>query len=276
MGGGDEEKPSEAPAPRKKRGRKAASPRALGGAATPAVGRPAPRDPAAGAPIKKRKRQRLKHDRIPSRRDLAAARIGLPRETAKERGIKTSPPVPSEKLPPEVHPWERKPREASAWVKRAVERIDKAEAAEAEKRAELASKEEVKSRRGRPSKFEKWMCDEVVEFGRLGMEVHEFADELNVHRDTLYEWAKVHREFSDSLARAIQASEAFHTRHIRSQLHLPSQAANAASYLSYMGRRFKSWREASDLNVSVTTPVSVALEQARKRAKARGREAAAA
>jgi hypothetical protein len=105
--------------------------------------------------------------------------------------------------------------------------------------------------------------------GAEGMEVVEFALELGVARDTLYEWAKRHPDFSDALTRAREASEVWHIREIRRQVQMPGSLANLTPYLSYMGRRFTGWRDQADVAVTVTTPISVVLEAARKRATAR-------
>lgn len=166
-----------------------------------------------------------KSHRAPSRAELKRASIPKPEETSKT----TSPD----------------------WMKRAAERIDAAEKAETELKATVERKAEVLTKGGRPSKYESWMDEAVVDFGRIGMEVVEFAVKLNVTRSTLYEWAKHHPSFSDALARAREASEAFHASRIRDQMGMPSGATNASAYLSYMGRRFKEWREKQELEHDV-------------------------
>jgi hypothetical protein len=165
----------------------------------------------------KRGKRKAPPTRTPSRAALKAASMPKPEETSK----KSSPD----------------------WMARAAERIADAEKAETELKATIERKEAVLTKGGRPSKYEPWMCDAVVDFGRIGMEVVEFAVKLNVATSTLYKWAQETPAFSDALARAREASEAFHAARIREQAGMPSGATNMASYLSYMGRRFKSWRE---------------------------------
>jgi hypothetical protein len=52
---------------------------------------------------------------------------------------------------------------------------------------------------GAPTKYKKELCEKVKELMRQGYSVTQVASKLEVHRDTLYEWAKVHDEFSDAL-----------------------------------------------------------------------------
>ena len=59
---------------------------------------------------------------------------------------------------------------------------------------------------GRPTKYDPSFIEEAINYlkstGRENMElptIEGFAIWLHVHRDTLYEWAKLYREFSDTL-----------------------------------------------------------------------------
>ncbi len=119
---------------------------------------------------------------------------------------------------------------------------------------------------GRPSKYRPWMCETIVELGEQGLEVVEFAVALNVGRATLYRWADANEEFRDALTRAREAAECFHIRAIRRQLQMPASETNASAYLSYMARRFLSWRDSPESNPVLRTPVSVTLASARRSA----------
>lgn len=107
------------------------------------------------------------------------------------------------------------------------------------------------SKLGRPTGYDPSMCGQVIAFGKEGMEVVEMAVKLDVARSSLYKWAEEHPDFSDALARAREASEAFHAERIRKQAGLPSKETNLSAYLSYMGRRFKDWREKQELEHEV-------------------------
>ncbi len=55
---------------------------------------------------------------------------------------------------------------------------------------------------GRPTLYKPEYCESVVEWGKLGKSRTWIASELDVTRDTLYEWERTHPEFSDALTRA--------------------------------------------------------------------------
>lgn len=52
---------------------------------------------------------------------------------------------------------------------------------------------------GRPSKYSPAYCNEAIEFLAQGYSITAFAGEIGVNRDTVYEWAEQHPEFSDAL-----------------------------------------------------------------------------
>lgn len=62
---------------------------------------------------------------------------------------------------------------------------------------------------GRPSSYDPNYCVRIVELGKQGKSLTQMACELDVHRDTIYEWANVHQDFSDALTRARQWSQSW-------------------------------------------------------------------
>ena len=50
----------------------------------------------------------------------------------------------------------------------------------------------------RPTKYKKAYCKQLVKWMSEGLSFESFGSEVDVNRDTLYEWAKVHPEFSDA------------------------------------------------------------------------------
>lgn len=52
---------------------------------------------------------------------------------------------------------------------------------------------------GRPSTYTETIGTELVNIMAAGLSVTAAAAELGFHRDTIYEWAKQHPEFSDAL-----------------------------------------------------------------------------
>lgn len=60
---------------------------------------------------------------------------------------------------------------------------------------------------GRPTKYKPEYCDKVVAHMKDGGSMHEFAREIEVHIDTLYEWMKVHEEFSEAVKKGKSFSQ---------------------------------------------------------------------
>lgn len=236
---------------------------------------------------KKTKRARVSESPAPSpgeaRSPVPSASPGVPDKKKREivlgktRARRRGPPRASElraaRIPkPEEIATGGKP--AAEWLKACVGKIDEADKREAAVAAEVARLVERDARKkgviagaiGRPTKYEEWMCEAVVEFGAQGMEVVEFAVALRVCRDSLYEWADKHPAFSDALKRAREASEAWHIKNIRNQAQLPGPSTNLPGYLGYMRARYVGWREPQENRASV--PVSAALASGRKRVEA--------
>ena len=60
------------------------------------------------------------------------------------------------------------------------------------------SKRPKREGEGRPTKYQKKYCKMLIEHMAKGFSFESFAGLIEVHRDTLYEWCRVHQEFSDS------------------------------------------------------------------------------
>lgn len=55
---------------------------------------------------------------------------------------------------------------------------------------------------GRPSEYREEYCEAIIEFMAQGYSLTAFAGSIRVAKDTVYEWIKHHRAFSDATARA--------------------------------------------------------------------------
>lgn len=66
------------------------------------------------------------------------------------------------------------------------------------KKAEL-TEPKIKAKTGRPTKYDPSMCDKIIDAMSRGYTIAKFCVDVGIHKDTLYEWVKVHPEFSDSL-----------------------------------------------------------------------------
>lgn len=62
---------------------------------------------------------------------------------------------------------------------------------------------------GRPTDYDPSLCETLPDMFREGQSIVEVAAELGISRDTIYEWAKQHKEFSDALTRGRDLSQAW-------------------------------------------------------------------
>ena len=104
---------------------------------------------------------------------------------------------------------------------------------------------------GRPTDYEQAFDQAVETMGAEGYSVVEMAAEIGVHRDTLYEWEKVHPTFSDAFTRARLLSQAWWER--QGRINLATQGFNHSLWAKNMGCRFKGdWTE--KVQQEVTAP----------------------
>lgn len=73
---------------------------------------------------------------------------------------------------------------------------------------------EERNKGGRPSKYNPAYCDLVIEDARLGFSLSAFAGGIDVDRDTITEWRKVHPEFDV----ACRTAKAVRTRYLETGL----------------------------------------------------------
>jgi len=71
---------------------------------------------------------------------------------------------------------------------------------------------------GRPTKYNPKICDGFERNFEQGQSILEVAVSMGVSRDTFYEWAKQHQEFSDALTRAREVSQAWWEKQGRENL----------------------------------------------------------
>jgi len=101
---------------------------------------------------------------------------------------------------------------------------------------------------GRPSEYKPEYCEAVIEYGRLGKSVAWMAAEIGVSKDTLYEWAKVHEEFSDAFTRARLESQRWWED--RGQEALSQPGFNGSIWARSMAARFpEDWRDKTEQTV---------------------------
>jgi len=62
---------------------------------------------------------------------------------------------------------------------------------------------------GQPTKYKTAYCVRLIKWMEKGMSFESFAGDVSVHKDTLYEWVKVHPEFSDAKRQAFAKGQVF-------------------------------------------------------------------
>lgn len=93
---------------------------------------------------------------------------------------------------------------------------------------------------GRPTLYDESYCDRVIEYGKQGKSLTWIAAELDVHKDTIYEWVKIYPEFSDALTRAKQLSQKWWEDAGQQNLLSPQgQTFNNATWAKNMSCRFR-------------------------------------
>lgn len=62
----------------------------------------------------------------------------------------------------------------------------------------MSEKKKTKSIMGRPSLYKPEYCEKLIKHMRKGLSFESFAGVVDVNIDTLYEWEKVHANFSEA------------------------------------------------------------------------------
>ena len=102
---------------------------------------------------------------------------------------------------------------------------------------------------GRPSTYNPEFCERVIEYGKQGKSITWMAAELGVHKDSLYEWMKVHPEFSDAITQAKQYSQQWWEDAGQNGMLAPG--FNASVWSRSMAARFpEDWRENKGVELS--------------------------
>ena len=100
---------------------------------------------------------------------------------------------------------------------------------------------------GRPTKYNEELCDEVISLGKQGFSVTQIAYELDIHKDTLYEWKKKHPEFSDAIKKARDYAQGFWEHQLRTAalgMNPEGVTPNPTLMIFQMKNRFPDeWRE---------------------------------
>lgn len=90
---------------------------------------------------------------------------------------------------------------------------------------------------GRPTDYLPEYCERVIELGTEGKSHAQIARSLDVARQTLYDWAKVHPEFLDAITRAKDLAQAWFED--KGQDGLTTPGFNASLWAKQVSCRFR-------------------------------------
>ena len=120
---------------------------------------------------------------------------------------------------------------------------------------------------GRPTKYDKTMCEKVLELMSKGKSIVQVAAEFNVSRETIYAWEKEHKEFSDTLSIGRMKSEAF-WEEVLQEMAVKQNAVTNGNLALILKCRYR-WTEKQDIGLSgdltVDDVTSLTPEERRKR-----------
>lgn len=102
------------------------------------------------------------------------------------------------------------------------------------------------------------VCSTIIELMREGASITEVAAELNICRDTIYEWRNIYPEISDALKKAEGLSAAWWERNGR--INLLTQGFNSALWYMNMKNRFK-WTDRQAVETSGIIKHEIAIEE---------------
>lgn len=102
---------------------------------------------------------------------------------------------------------------------------------------------------GRPSEYKQEYCEKVIEYMTQGDSKVAVAAKLGIARDTLYQWAKEHKEFSDTIKRGLDLSQVW-WEDLGKELVLQGQG-NATAWIFNMKNRFRDdWADLTKTDIT--------------------------
>lgn len=121
------------------------------------------------------------------------------------------------------------------------------------------TKRKPKRKPGRPTKYRNNICAIVVKLMSGGASKNEVAAEIGISKETLNQWEKdpERKEFSDSIKKGVQLSEAWWERQGRKALKNPK--FSFTGWYMNMKNRF-GWRDRHDINHGTNGPRPLSIE----------------
>lgn len=114
----------------------------------------------------------------------------------------------------------------------------------------------------RPTEYQQNYCERVIQAGKDGKSLTWMAAELEVSRECIYEWMRVHPEFSDAMTRAKLESQRWWEDKGQDALAMPG--FNSSVWSRSMAARFpEEWRESTKTELTGANGGPVAVTEIR-------------
>lgn len=111
---------------------------------------------------------------------------------------------------------------------------------------------------GQPTKYTEDMPKTIIDYMSQGNSLIQFAALVGVHKDTIYEWANRHPEFSDAFRKARILCEAWWEKYYANALMNKEVNGNLLKF--YMSARF-GWSEKTENKLSGTITHESSLDE---------------
>ena len=131
-------------------------------------------------------------------------------------------------------------------------------------------------KRGQPTLYAPEYCEQLIEHMKAGRSFESFGAIVNCCKDTLYEWCKVHQDFSDAKRLGTQHSRLFwenlgidhvlnkseSSKHPDGTLNSKATSLNSAVWIFNMKNRFKDeWREKQEVETSGSAEIKIVIDK---------------
>lgn len=113
---------------------------------------------------------------------------------------------------------------------------------------------------GRPSEYKESYGEEILQLMASGLSLAAAAADLGFHRDTIYEWEKVHPEFSDTIKVARSKRQLFLERRL---LAAEIGPIVTSSIFALKNASPEDWRDKQEVETSGNLTVNVVQRASR-------------
>lgn len=113
---------------------------------------------------------------------------------------------------------------------------------------------------GRPTSYRPEYCEKVIELGKLGKSLAQFASNFNVARSTIDQWAEDYPEFSEALNKAKAHAQDWWENAGQEGMFLGGSGFNAAVWKTTVQARFRDdYTERSEVVTTATVNLKHSL-----------------